>query len=87
MEITNTQKLDALLNRHGSYILKTLQKECVDISDGAYYLTGLTHDTMRMLYSIMSRNMTSQEAKAAFKVAIDTVLLDYGLSVAIHEFN
>jgi hypothetical protein len=40
-----------------------------------------------MLYSIISKSMDSQQAKAAFKVAIDTVLLDHGMSVVIHEFT
>jgi hypothetical protein len=86
-KIASQQRLDKLLQQHGDIVLKNLAKACVDVNDGTYYLCGLTHDTMRMLYSIINKNMDNQQAKAAFKVAIDTVLLDYGMSVAIHEFS
>lgn len=80
-------KLDSLLDKQGEFILRVLQKECIDVTHGTYYLTCLTHDVMKMLFSIMSRNMPQQEAKAAYKIALDSVLLNYGLSVNIHEFN
>lgn len=83
----NINRMDALLEHQKNFILKVLQKECQDIGDGTYYLTSLTHDILRMLMSIMNRNMPQQEAKAAYKVALDTVIADFGLSVMIHEFN
>lgn len=83
----NQARIDALVKKQGETILKTLRVNCINLGDGTYYLCSLTHDVMRMLYSIISRNMTSQEAKSAFKVALDDVLVAYGLSVQIHEFN
>jgi hypothetical protein len=88
LERIRSQKvLDQILREHGKIVLKNLANHCTDVNDGSYYLCSLTHDSMRMLYSIISKNMESAQAKAAFKVAMDTVLLDYGMSVAIHEFN
>lgn len=86
-EVLSQKRLDKLLQRQGETVLRILSNDCVDISDGTYYLCGLTHDTLRMLYSIMKNNMTSQEAKAAYKVALDSVIMDFGMSVQIHEFN
>jgi hypothetical protein len=82
-----TLHLDKLVKRQCDTILRTLRMDCVDVEDGTYYLCCLTHDVLKMLYSIIHRNMPVQEAKAAIKVALDDVLINYGLSVQIHEFN
>lgn len=79
--------LESLIKKQGTIILKTLTKDCQDLEDGTYYLCGLNADIMRMLYSIISRNMPAQEAKAAFKITLDSVLVAHGMSVEIHEFN
>jgi hypothetical protein len=85
--MNNHEFLESRIKQQGNLILKTLTKDCADLEDGSYYLCGLTQDIMRMLYSIISRNMPAQEAKATFKIAIDAVLISHGMSVNIHEFN
>lgn len=86
-EPPNKPLIDKALKRQGGEILRALKYDCVNVSDGTYYLCALTQDCMKMLHSIINRNMSKQEAKAVFKVALDDVLLNYGMSVAIHEFN
>lgn len=86
-EVTSQIHLDRIIKKHGSQILKVLHRDCVDTSDGTYFLGSMTHDLMRMSFSIISRNAPRQEAKSAFKILMDEVLLDYGMSVVIHEFN
>lgn len=86
-KVTSQLYLDKIIKKFGNQILKVLHKDCVDTSDGTYFLGCMTHDLMRMSFSIISRNAQKQEAKAAFKILMDEVLLDYGMSVVIHEFN
>lgn len=81
------EKVDRLINRTKTQMLNTLAKDCEDTFEGGYYLTGMTQDTIRMMFSIIKQNTEShQHAKAALKVVLDTVLLDYGMSSVIHEF-
>lgn len=86
-KIITQKKLDEILQKQGGYVLRILAQTCDDTEDGTYYLCSLMHDSMKMFYSILSRNLDSQQAKAAFKVAIDSVLLEKGMSVQIHEFS
>lgn len=79
--------IDKIIKKMGNQILKTLHRDCITTADGTYFLGSMTHDLMRMSFSIISRNAPRQEAKAAFKILMDEVLLDYGMSVVIHEFN
>jgi len=87
MTVTNQTHLDKLVKKQANLILRTLRYDCIDIGDGTYYLCSLTHDVLKMLYSLIHRNMSAAEAKATYKVALDEVLVNYGLSVQIHEFN
>lgn len=81
------QKLDKLINQHGQVIMSNLAKKCNTTEEGVYYLCSLTQDLLKMLYSIINSGTSPQEAKAVYKVALDTVLLEYGMSVAIQEFK
>jgi len=83
----NQAKLDMIINRHGQVILSNLANVCQDKEQGTYYLCSLTQDLLKMLYSIINSAMSPQEAKAVFKVAVDTVIMEHGMSIQIHEFN
>jgi len=85
--MNNQLKLDKLIGQHGQVIIRNLAKECNTTEEGVYYLCSLTQDLLKMLYSIINSGMSPQETKAVFKVAIDTVILEHGMSVQIHEFN
>lgn len=80
-EIDNT--LNKLLYQFNDKIIS----RCTNTEEATYALCVFNHHMMAMLFKVINANMPLQEAKAAYKVALDTVLLDYGMSVAIHEFN
>ena len=79
--------LDRAVDSIKQRFMKEVLSKCIDKNEGAYVLCALMHDFMNMTYSAISQECESQEAKAAFKIALDQVLIEYGLSVAIHEFK
>lgn len=83
----NKKQLGNLVDYHRDLTLENLQHYCAGPNEGACFLSGLTHDAIHMLFSIIRRHMSQQEAKTAFKIVIDAALLDYGMSVQIHEFK
>lgn len=64
-----------------------IASRCEDSEELIYSTCSLMIDFLRMNYAAINGNVPQQEAKAAFKIALDSVLIDYGLSTVIHEFQ
>lgn len=75
------------LNKIDSFIFTNLINQITDTEQMSYVLTRLTQDYLRMTHFHLTKNMPSQEAKAAMKVILDTVLMSYGMHVRIDEFE
>lgn len=87
MNIERQQKIDKAIASFRFKFTTEIISSCKTTEEAIYATTCLTHDFTQMLYKAIHRNVPLQEAKAAFKIALDSVLLDYGMSIAIHEFN
>ena len=75
------KKLDELVKQQGDMVLKNLALPEMQNDDAAYYLTSLMHLSMRMLYSLVIRNMPEEQAKIAFSIALESVLLDHDMMI------
>lgn len=82
-----TQLLNKKLKRLQNEFVDTVFCKCRDGNEGAYVLTVLMQDYIKMLMMHLVRFLPRQEAKATMKVALDTILMDYGMHVKIEEFN
>lgn len=78
--------LDKRITKHYLHFLKEVFEPCKSTEEGVYVCCATAQDRIRMLYKAINSAVPAQEAKAALKIALDTVLLDYGMSVQIHEF-
>lgn len=85
--MANEKLIKKLLEHYGKEFLHDLRYTCRDPNDGSLFLAGLSHDVIRMLHSILKPYLDEQQRKAALKATLDAVLLDYGMSVQIHEFK
>lgn len=85
--ITNQKKLDYWLEKHRQEVLGIMSKVCVDTGDSTYYLGASMQDAVSMFASNLKIASGVQEGRAALKVMLDEILLNYGCSVVIHEFN
>jgi hypothetical protein len=86
----NLERQQFIDKKMGSFKFKFLNdfiSSCRDSEEAVYATCSLTQDFMQMLFKAVNSKVPQQEAKAAFKIALDSVLLDYGMSVAIHEFK
>ena len=54
-----------------------------DIEEGMYVITCVTQDMMRMLLNTLKRQLPEKEARMSAQVALESVLLDYGLEVKV----
>lgn len=79
--------LDKKLDERNKEILNVLANPMVNLEDAAYFITALVQDQLKMYFSLLSRSVEAHEAKAAFKVALDCVIFQYGMSVQIHDIN
>ncbi|CAB4240830.1 hypothetical protein UFOVP23_24 [uncultured Caudovirales phage] len=87
MTPTRQQVIDKSVNQILHALNDKIIVRCGNTEEATYALCCFTHHMVDMLFKVINANMPAQEAKCAFKVAIDTALLDIGMSVAIHEFN
>jgi hypothetical protein len=67
--------------------VNTLLTKCDSKEEATFAICALAQDMIRKFYFCVNTFIGQQEAKAAIKVALDCVLLDYGMSVVIHEFK
>lgn len=87
MDIKRQQHIDKMLSGFKFKFVSDLIGSSKTTQEAVYLTCAITHDMTRMLYKAIHKNIDEQSAKAAFKIALDTVLLDYGMSIQIHEFN
>jgi len=67
--------------------VNTILAKCETKEEASFAICALAQDMIRKFYFCVNTFLGQQEAKAAFKIALDCVLLDYGMSVVIHEFK
>lgn len=79
--------LERLIQESNKHSFKKVISCASDNNEMAYILTSFTQDWVRLSMMNLNNQLPSQEAKAAMKVILDTVLLDYGLHVRIDEFD
>lgn len=80
-------ELDVRMEKNKEAFLKYILGNCQDKQEAVYVTCSLALDYMRMHFKAIQNCVPQQEAKAAFKIAMDAFLVEYGMSVAIHEFE
>lgn len=87
MEMDATAIIEQRLKRHTEWFFTHVVNHCKTTEQATYALCASTHDMLHMFWRVLNKNLPTQEAKAAFKVALDTAILSQGMSVQIHEFD
>jgi len=80
-------ELDIRMENNKNAFLRGILGYCKTTEESVYVTCSLALDYMRMHYKAISHVADQQQAKAAFKVAMDALLVEYGMSVVIHEFT
>ena len=78
--------LESKILKNEEYFLTHVFGNCKELEEAVYVCCRTAQDRTRMLYKAIKSEVPPHEAKAAFKWAMDEVLMDYGMSVAISEF-
>lgn len=87
MDLIRQQKIDKAMSNFKFKFVTDLISSCKDNEEAIYITCSLAHDWMQMLYKAINANAPAAEAQAAFKIALDSVLLDMGMSIQIHQMK
>ena len=87
MNFDRQLEFDKRIKRHHTNFLKNIINNTMGLEEATYCNCLMAQDHMRMFMLTVLRQLHQQEARAAIKVAFDTVLVEFGLSIAIPEFD
>lgn len=87
MDGSRQHQIDYRIEKNKEAFLKIILSNCKSSEESVYATCALALDYMRMHYKALSACVPQQEAKAAFKITLDTFLCEYGMSVRVHEFE
>lgn len=87
MNFDRQDEFDKRIRKHHTNYLKAIINNTKGLEEATYVNCIMAQDHMRMFILTLMRQLQPQEAKAAIKIALDTILMDYGMSTVIHEFQ
>lgn len=86
MDIERQYVIDKSLGQMKAYFLQHVIATSKEKDEAVYATCCLMLDFALMHYKAIKNCVPQQEAKAAFKISLDSLLVEHGMSVAIHEF-
>lgn len=81
MDLNRQVVLERKINRHHA-ALNEILSGCKDTEEYTFITASNVGDALKMLMIALCNTVSSEEAKAAFKIVVDCTILDYGMVVA-----